>query len=57
MSSKIRHCDLSFSRPLSGWVVISALSQGRLVTRKYAGYTKRAAARLFLEEVNAPDFE
>lgn len=57
MPSKIRHCDLSFARPGFGWLVISALVKGHLVTRKYAGYTKRAAAGLFLEEVNAPDFE
>ena len=55
--TKIRHCDLSFARPGFGWLVISALVNGRLVSRKYAGYTKRAASCLFLEEVNAPDFE
>lgn len=54
---KIRYSDLSFDRPVTGWLVISALVKGYYRTRKYAGYGKRAAARLFLDEVNAPGFE
>lgn len=49
---KLRYSDISFERPPSGWLVLSALVNGYLVTRKYGGYSKREAARLFIEEAN-----
>jgi len=52
---RIRHKDLTFDAQPTGWLVISALVNGYFMTRKYGGYTKKQAARLFLEEANGKE--
>ena len=50
---RIRYKELCFEWVQhSGMLVISALIGDCLVHRRYMGYTKREAARLFLQEAN-----
>jgi hypothetical protein len=48
----IRETELTLEKNETGGLVITALVSGYLVTRHYYYYTKREAARLFLNEVN-----
>jgi hypothetical protein len=44
--------DATIERNNTGGYVITAIVKGYLVTRHYYYYTKREAARLFLNEIN-----
>ena len=48
----IRNLDITIEKNKFGGYIISAIVGGYLVTRKFSYYTKREAARLFLNEVN-----
>lgn len=48
----ITQTDITLEKNQTGGLVISALVSGYLVTRHYYYYTKREAARLFLNEIN-----
>jgi hypothetical protein len=53
----IRAADLTTEKNHTGGLVITALVKGYLVTRHYYYYTKKEAARLFLDEVNNKERE
>jgi hypothetical protein len=44
--------EITLEKNETGGLVITALVSGYLVTRHYYYYTKREAARLFLQEIN-----
>ena len=44
---------ISAEKSIYGFWVFSALSEGRLVTRRYEGYTKKEALKLFKEELES----
>ena len=48
----IRQTDITLEKNNQGAWVASAIVSGYLVTRQFYYYTKREAARLFLNEVN-----
>jgi hypothetical protein len=48
----IRHADITLEKNRQGAWVVSAIVRGYLVTRQFYYYTKREAARLFLQEMN-----
>ena len=48
----ITQTDITIQKNETGGLVITALVSGYLVTRHYYYYTKREAARLFLNEAN-----
>jgi hypothetical protein len=48
----ITKTQLTIEKNKFGGYIISAIIGGYLVTRKFSYYTKREAARLFLNEVN-----
>ena len=50
--TKVKQKDLTVEMPPTGWIVISAVIDGYIETRKYGGYSKREACRLFREEFN-----
>lgn len=48
----ITKTQLTIEKNKFGGYIISAIIGGYLVTRKFSYYTKREAARLFLNEIN-----
>jgi hypothetical protein len=48
----IRHANLTIEKNKYGGYEITAIVGGYLMTRQFFYYTKREAARLFLQEVN-----
>jgi hypothetical protein len=48
----ITQTEITLEKNETGGLVITALVSGYLVTRHYYYYTKREAARLFLNEIN-----
>ena len=49
---KIRHADLTIEKNREGFWVISAIVLGHYVRRRYAGWSKRTCASMFLKEMN-----
>jgi hypothetical protein len=47
-----RNTDITIQKSKFGGYEISAIVRGYLVTRTFTYYTKRGAARLFLNELN-----
>lgn len=41
---------MTIEKTLTGWLVISDVVKGHLVTEKYQGYTRREAKRLFKQK-------
>lgn len=54
---KVRARDLSYSITSEGLLSISAMVDGYLERRRYGGYPKREATRMFLREMNDPKRE
>lgn len=52
---KVTARDLSYSKNREGFLCISAIVDGHLEMRKYGGYTKREATRMFLDEMNGKE--
>ena len=44
--------DITPERDIRGGWVFSVISKGVRVSRRFYGYTKKEATRLFLEEIN-----
>jgi len=45
--------DIKPQKDIRGGWVFSVISKGVRVSRRFYGYTKREATRLFLEEINS----
>ena len=43
--------QIEIERSLTGWLILSTLHNGYLVTRKYQGYTTKEARQLFTAEL------
>ena len=41
---------MTVEKTLTGWLVISGVVKGRMVTEKYQDYTRREAKRLFKQK-------
>ena len=51
--NKVKVSDLSVNRnPVNGSIVVSAIVAGYLTAVAYYGYSKRAAMKLFRDEMN-----
>jgi hypothetical protein len=48
----LRKTNITIEKNKFGGYIISAIVSGYLVTRKFSYYTKKEAARLFLNEIN-----
>lgn len=43
--------SISIEKTITGWLVLSTIHNGYLVTRKYQGYTRREAIAMFKAEL------
>lgn len=43
--------SITAEKKLTGWMVLSTVHKGYLVTRKYQGYTIKEAKEMFKEEL------
>jgi len=48
----IRAADITPEKDIRGGWVFSVISKGVRVSRRFYGYTKKEATRLFLDEIN-----
>lgn len=48
----ITKTDLTIEKGYDGKLIVSCLVEGYLVVRRFMGYTRREAIKLFLTEVN-----